>query len=386
MKFFSRLLITSYEQFFDELVAANAVDSFDLLLPGGREAQGPCHGAVVLRNSAVNKSAVRARLPGRCGASGRLSHIPMHCFRLTLLTLQIFVAFVGLVYGPILILTALLHVVSQMTVSAFLGCGLSGRNEVILWPLGGYVFSDGLAITGSDTATRPRGDLKCDIKIALAGSLIHVIGIVFWMSIYALINDGDIRSFAFRSYLTEISSGYHGFLSTVCEQACLMNVLVLWFNVFIPSYPLDGSRLYTSAMLLMGVQLNRAALLNFFVGVLVTVAMFAWSIASFARYGVGMTSLFSICTAVHVGTRCYCLYNSIVRGKLKESPLYGRDCYIYRDIATPYLFQMSNAARSAAADIEDGSVGDTPTTLVATETIIDQSQCEYLENQEEAEE
>ncbi|EJK65908.1 hypothetical protein THAOC_13189 [Thalassiosira oceanica] len=293
----------------------------------------------------------------------------------------IFVAFVGIVYGPILILTALLHVVSQMVVSAYLGCGLSGRNEVILWPLGGFIFSDGLAITGSDPATRPRGDLKCDIKIALAGSLIHVIGISFWLSIYALINDGDIRSFAFRGYLTEISSGYHGFLSTMCEQACLMNVLSLWFNMFIPSYPLDGSRLYTSAMLLMGVQLNKAALLNFFVGVLVTVAMSAWSIASFVRYGVGMTSLFSICTALHVGTGCYCLYNSIVRGKLKESPLYGRDCYIYRDVATPYIFQMSNAARSAAIDDDNESVGETPT-AIATETI---DQSDYLENQEEEE-
>ena len=305
------------------------------------------------------------------------------CPRLTLSTLQVFVAFVGIVYGPILILTALLHVVSQMTVSAYLGCGLSGSNEVILWPLGGFVFSDGLAITGSDPATRPRGDLKCDIKIALAGSLIHVIGILFWLSIYVLINDGDIGSFAFRGYLTEISSGYHGFLSTVCEQACLMNVLMFWFNVFIPSYPLDGCRLYTSAMLLMGVQLNKAALLNFFVGVLVTVAMTAWSIASFVRYGVGMTSLFSICTALHVGTGCYCLYNSIVRGKLKESPIYGRDCYIYRDVATPYIFQMSDAARSAATDNDNWSVGETPTT-VATETL-DQSQREHLEDQEERE-
>ena len=59
-----------------------------------------------------------------------------------------------------------------------LGRTSGGNHEIVLWPLGGYTFCDGLARRSvpqedEDEAGPRRGDLKDDIKIALAGELIY---------------------------------------------------------------------------------------------------------------------------------------------------------------------------------------------------------------------
>ena len=59
--------------------------------------------------------------------------------------------------------------------------GSGGNHEIVLWPLGGYTFCDGLArrsvpqeVEEEEEEVGPRrGDLKDDIKIALAGELIY---------------------------------------------------------------------------------------------------------------------------------------------------------------------------------------------------------------------
>lgn len=108
---------------------------------------------------------------------------------------------------------------------------------------GGYTFCDGLSVSGNDgsESMEARGNLKDDIMIALAGPWCHVPMGMAWFAVYALVNNGDVSSFTFRRYLTVISSA-EGFFSTLCEQACLVNILLCWYNVFLPSYPLDGSR------------------------------------------------------------------------------------------------------------------------------------------------
>ena len=69
----------------------------------------------------------------------------------------------------------------------------------------------------------------------------HVPMCLFWFAMYAIINKGDISEFTFRNYLTVISSS-KGFFSTLFEQSCLINILLIWFNVFLPIYPADGGR------------------------------------------------------------------------------------------------------------------------------------------------
>jgi Zn-dependent protease len=240
---------------------------------------------------------------------------------------------------------------------------------MILWPLGGYTFCDGLS-NGEEEGIR--GDLKDDIKIALVGPLAHIPMCLFWVAMYAAVNHGDMSDFSFRNYLTVISSGYKGFLSTLFEQSCLINILLLWFNLFIPVYPFDGGRLMTSSMLMMGVALNKAALLTFFASIVLSVALFAWSIVSIVD-GVGITGILTLLVPFHMWSECHQLYSSIVGGRLSEHPLFGRDCYIHRD-SVPSIFQLSNAARNAA---NTNTTGEEPeqnenVTVNPTETDFDQ--------------
>ena len=82
------------------------------------------------------------------------------------------------------------------------------------------------------------GHLKDDIKIASMGPVMHLLGAAFWFVMYAAMNNGDISDFTFRKYLTVISGSSDGFFSTLFQQSYLMNILLLWANLFISVYPL----------------------------------------------------------------------------------------------------------------------------------------------------
>lgn len=164
-------------------------------------------------------------------------------------TYPLYCVLVIILCGPIWIATTLIHEWGHLWMSRrVLDLDEDGgnHNEIFLWPLGGYTYSDGLSGEGGAS-----GYLRDDIHIALAGPIMHIPMGLFWYGMYAAINNGDVSEFTFRSYLTVISSGFQGFFSTLFEQACLMNILLLWFNMFLPAYPLDGGKLMTSSMLLM---------------------------------------------------------------------------------------------------------------------------------------
>lgn len=303
-------------------------------------------------------------------------------------TFPLYVVLVFILYGPILLISLLLHEWGHLWMSRRLLGTTSCRhnNNVILWPFGGYTFCDALSISISSTIEEEeeedgeegeqiRGSLRDDIKIAIAGTFMHIPMCIFWFALYAAINKGDVSDFTFRNYLSVISSGYEGFFSTLFKQATLINILLLWFNIFIPSYPLDGGRLITSAMLLVGVALNKAALLTCFVSILVATALLAWSMASFID-GVGITGILTVLLAFFVLAECYRVYKCILGGTLREHPLFGRDCYIYRDIARPSMFQLSSAARNIDTSDTDRMMDEEDEagnlTMAPTETDCDQ--------------
>lgn len=290
-------------------------------------------------------------------------------------TFPLYCVLVIVLCGPIWIVTVLVHEWGHLWMSRrILGGDVRG---VVLWPLGGYTFCDGLTVSSPSPPPRDdgmgmRGNVKDDLIIALAGSLTHVPMCLFWVGMYASINNGDVTEFTFRNYLTVISSGCRGFFSTLFEQACLINLLLLWFNLFVPVYPADGGRLMTSFMLLSGMALNKVALLTVFASTLVSLALFAWSVVSFVD-GIGITGVLTILIPFFIWAECYRLYLSIVNGELREHPLFGRDCYIYRNVL-PSMFQLSTAARSEATGTETREQLDLSLniTMVSTETDVDQ--------------
>ena len=208
-----------------------------------------------------------------------------------------------------------------------------------------------------------RGSIRDDIKISIAGPIMHIPLCLLWFAMYAVVNNGVVSDF--------ISNDSQGFFSTLFKQACLMNLLIMWLNIFIPTYPLDGSRILTSTMLLMGVALNKAALLTCFVSFLISVALFCWSVYVFADDGVGGTGIL-ILLSFFIFAECRRVYRCIVNGSLRQHPLFGRDVYIYRD-TRPSIFQMSSAARNISTNTDriDGEHNN-DATIVATETDADQ--------------
>lgn len=242
------------------------------------------------------------------------------------------------------------------------------ETEIILWPMGGYTYCDCLSSSSVGEQRGPRGTLTADILIALAGVLSHGPQGLFWFAIYLAINSGQTSAFEFRSYFTIISSGPQGFFSTVCEQSILLNILLMWFNLFLPIYPLDGGRIITSVMLLMGVALNKSALLTLIITALVSLVLFVISIISFIN-GIGISGTFGFLVSIFAVVKCYQLYFMIVGGRLREHPLFGRACYINR-VTRPSMFQLSSAARmaSTAEGEEDQLDQREDETMVPTET------------------
>lgn len=183
------------------------------------------------------------------------------------------------------------------------------------------------------------------------GPLLHVPMSLFWLALHIAINDGSATNFTFRIYLTVMSSGMKGFFSTLSEQSCLINILLIWFNMFVPAYPLDGGKLMVTSMLLMGVALNKAALLSFLVSILVSLALFSWSVVSFLD-GVGITGTFIFLVAIFVMYNSYQTYSLILTGRLREHALFGRDCYINR-VSRHISLQLVDRGGTASGDARD---------------------------------
>jgi len=284
-------------------------------------------------------------------------------------TFPLYIVLTIILYGPVLIISLLVHLRGHLWMSRHLfGSESRHNNIIILWPFAEYKYCDASSIISSSSEEEEeeeeeqiRGSIRDDIKISIAGPIMHIPLCLLWFAMYAAVNNGDVSDF--------ISNDPQDFFSTLFRQACLMNLLIMWLNIFIPTYPLDGARILTSTMLLMGVALNKAALLTCFVSFLISVALFCWSLYVFVDDGVGGTGILTILLSFFIFAECRRVYRCIVNGSLRQHPLFGRDVYIYRD-ARPSIFQMSSAARNISTNTDriDGEHNN-DTTIVATESV-----------------
>ncbi len=85
-------------------------------------------------------------------------------------------------------------------------------------------------------------------------------------------------------------------------MSCAVVSCHLFAHFFMP-YLFLFFRLMTSSMLLLGVALNKAALLTLFVSIVVSMVLFAWSIASFVD-GVGITGILAVLIPFFVWAEC----------------------------------------------------------------------------------
>lgn len=239
-----------------------------------------------------------------------------------------FIVLTVLLYGPILLTTAVIHECGHVCMARWLGgCidprdiagGARGGGSIVLSPLGGFTFCEPPSSSSS-------AGLHADLRIALAGPLTHIPMGLAWVAVYVVFQ-GSIAGFSLRTDLQALASGSRGFWSTLCEQGVLLNVFLLWFNIFVPAFPLDGGRIMASSMILLGVDLYKTALLASVASFVVGLALLVWSTASFYTGRIGNIGVFAFLAATFVIASAAHSFLAVKDKKIRQNSLYGRECY-----------------------------------------------------------
>lgn len=231
--------------------------------------------------------------------------------------------FMFMLYGPILLLTIVIHELGHAVATKKLGGECSG---IILWPLGGF------ALCGP-TEAGATGDLK----VALAGPLTHIPQMIFWVILYAAFSGGDFATFSMSYYLSDLET-FTGFMATLSQQTMWTNLFILAFNLFVPAYPLDGGRVLASTLIICGVQRDRAAMITAVTALVLSAGLGMWGIISFIWLH-SPNGLFTALVAAFVFASSWQLWDLYKAGRINEHPLFGRACYDDRqpasDLASP---------------------------------------------------
>ncbi|KAL7518241.1 hypothetical protein ACHAWX_003088 [Stephanocyclus meneghinianus] len=268
--------------------------------------------------------------PRRCSNGsiplGSIREIPitLHYSFFLLLVLELFVSirytayplfilFIVTLYGPVLLLTIVIHELGHALTTRRLGGTVEG---IVLWPLGGF------ALCG------PVDGLGGDLKVALMGPVMHVPMALIWWGIYVGITAGREGLWpGWTIYLDVLSSSAAGFFQTLASEAFYMNLVLLGFNLFIPAYPLDGGRIYAASLILF-LKLGpiKAAKVTAVTAMLLSAAMVAYAIISFMT-GIGGSGLLLGLIGIFIFGNSYDLFVAARRGDLGEHPIFGRQCY-----------------------------------------------------------
>lgn len=221
--------------------------------------------------------------------------------------------FVFILYGPVLLLTILVHEFGHALMTKRLGGNVGG---IVLWPLGGF------ALCG------PTEGLVGDLKVALAGPITHVPMGLIWWAIYVGTTGGKMGLWpSFTIYLDVLSSGAAGFFEILAAQGLYLNIILLCFNLFIPAYPLDGGRIYAAILILVfKMKSQLAARVTAVTAMLLSAVMIAYAIVRWFQ-GTGGSFLLLGLVGVYVFYQGHELWTAARRDELGGHPIFGRECY-----------------------------------------------------------
>jgi len=218
-----------------------------------------------------------------------------------------------LLYGPILLVTIIIHEFGHAITTNALG-GQVG--DMVLWPLGGFI------ICG------PVETVAGDFKVAIAGPLMHIPQMLVWGGIYAALEAGDFSNFDYGGVATSETS----FGAVVCAQAFYLNLFLFVFNLFVPAYPLDGGRCMAAAFIMCGMSVLKAAITTASIGMLIAGALVMWGLLEIV-YG-WFNGLFTMLVGVWIFQSSYALFQltrpvegGVAGDLLKSHPVFGRQCY-----------------------------------------------------------
>ena len=216
-------------------------------------------------------------------------------------------------YGPILLFIVLVHELARAIVTFKLGGTI---DTIVLWPLGG------LTIYGPEDQGA-RGDLK----VALAGPLIHLPMAGLFALLYVLLKGKDMVGLASRTvFIADLNTGFVGMFLTACRIACWWNLWLCALHLVLPIYPLDGIRVWAGVLRSRGMSLTKSAKVTSVGGMGLSLVIFVYGVVKLfdSRIEGGITEIllggFGFATSK-------ILYDFVKTGRLSEDPIFGRSCY-----------------------------------------------------------
>jgi Zn-dependent protease len=205
-----------------------------------------------------------------------------------------------LVYGPLLLITILMHELGHSFMSLRLGCDVEC---IILWPLGGLSMCAATA-TASDS-----------LKVSLAGPLTHIPMFLFWkLVLYMVLSDS-------MHFITEFEFIYY-WLALLAMNGITMNAFLFAFNL-IPAYPLDGGQILASLLSMRNVETNRAGKLTSICSFIVAAFMLGEAVNSIVFQHTNPNAYLICMMALYIFKAGFDLYTLADEGNAVQHPLFS---------------------------------------------------------------
>jgi len=200
-----------------------------------------------------------------------------------------------------LFLTVLLHELGHC-----LGAKLVGGKvqRILLWPLGGLAFcSSGGGAWG-------------DLGVALAGPVTHLPQWLMWRSLHI----GAVAGAASIGFLGPV-------LVVLCVSAMTMQIALVAFNLLLPVYPLDCSKVIISVCRICGASSISAALLMCCLSMICIIGIVAsmFGFLEFPFFGAGHNPL-AVMLVCWMAFQTYQLLAQVRQHDVREHPLFREAC------------------------------------------------------------
>jgi len=158
----------------------------------------------------------------------------------------------SLATSVVLFFTVLVHELGHCAAARLVGGSVS---HILLWPLGG------LAFIATDDASA-----MGDMFVAIAGPLTHVPMFALWL-LFLKLSSGSM----------DLTASQRGdFWAALCLEGCWIQVYLFAFNLLLPAYPLDSSRVLVAALACCKVPIDAAAITVIVVSTIMSCALIVY--------------------------------------------------------------------------------------------------------------
>ncbi|CAD7698009.1 unnamed protein product [Ostreobium quekettii] len=234
-----------------------------------------------------------------------------------------------IVFGPVLLVTILIHELGHAFVAKRLGADVT---DVLIWPLGGATLMD-----------HNLGP-KADFWIVVAGPLTHIPQLCFWLAqapiAYHMGDCGPAPHFVLSDCE---GSHWERLWYGITLFGMMFNILLFLLNLF-PAFPLDGGRALLDVYLACGMTPRRAASLCVALSVPLTMTA---GILFVIFWGDWLSFVVFFLLLLPNGAMIYLIWTD----RLEEHPSF-RNLHITRDDLDRSLLENSEGSATSASEIQ----------------------------------